>query len=534
MLTRFLFRALRLEVLFWLGVATVMTMLAPAPQSLLAEDWPQWGRDESKNMMSPSAKNLPVTMNAGTKKEGSEDIDLATTENVVWVQKLGSQTYGNPTVAQGKVFVGTNNESPRDPAQTGDRGNVYCFDEKTGDFLWQLVVPKLGAGKVSDWEYIGICSSPTVEGNYVYVVTNRCEVMCLDINGLADGNKGPFKDEAQYYAGKGKPPVKLHDGLADIVWVYDMRDELGVFPHNTTSNSILIVGDKLFVATSNGMDWSHTNIPNPNSPALICLDKKTGDLLGEEGSGVSTRVLHASWSSPAFGKIDGTPQIIWGGGDGWAYGYGLEAKPDDEGFDILPELWRFDCNPPEYWKDENGEPIRYATAPGPSECISTAVVYDNKAYIAIGQDPEHGDGVGAISCIDPSKRGDITKSGKVWQYKGIGRTISTPSIADGLVFIAEYAGKIHCLDAATGKPYGVYDTKSRIWGSTLVADGKVFIGDEDGELIILSADKELKELGKINLGAPVYSSPIVANDVLYVATQTHLYAIAKSPKTAAK
>ncbi|MEM1059416.1 MAG: PQQ-binding-like beta-propeller repeat protein [Verrucomicrobiota bacterium] len=510
----FLFSAL---VALTLGVAT-----APAA------DWPEWGYDSSKNMVQPNAKDLPVTLKPGTAKPGTEEIDLATTENVVWVAKLGSQSYGNPTVAQGKVFVGTNNESPRDPEITGDRGNIYCFDEKTGEFLWQLVVPKLGAGKVSDWEYIGICSSPTVDGDRVYIVTNRCEIMCLDINGLADGNQGPFMDEATYYADRGQPPVKLHDKLADIIWVYDMRNELGVFPHNTTSNSILIVGDKLFTATSNGMDWSHTNIPNPSAPALVCLDKNTGKLLGEDGSGVSARVLHANWSSPAYGEIDGVGQVIWGGGDGWAYGFGLDAKKDDEGFDILPELWRFDANPASYWKDADGNPIRYATALGPSEIISTAVVYDGKAYFAIGQDPEHGDGVGAITCVDPSKRGDITKSGKVWQYTGIGRTISTPSIADGLVFIAEYAGKVHALDAQTGEAYGVYDTKSRIWGSTLVADGKVYIGDEDGELIVLSADKELKELGKVNMGAPVYSSPVATDDTVFVATQTHLYAISKT------
>jgi len=520
------------QTLFCSTVAAGAALLGQPTQ---AADWPEWGRDASKNMVAPDVKNLPVTLKAGQTKEGSEEIDMATTENVLWVAKLGSQSYGNPTVAKGKVFVGTNNESPRDPAIKGDRGNVYCFDEKTGEFLWQLIVPKLGAGKVSDWEYIGICSSPTIDGDYAYVVTNRCEIVCLDINGLADGNQGPFTDEAKYYAEKGAEPVKLHDKLADIVWVYDLRDELGVFPHNIASNSVVIVGDKLFAATSNGMDWSHTNIPNPSAPALICLDKKTGKLLGEEGSGVSARILHANWSSPAYGKIGDTPQIIWGGGDGWAYGFGLDPKKDKDGFDILPELWRFDCNPPEYRNDKDGKPIRYATAPGPSEVISTAVIYDNKAYFAIGQDPEHGDGLGAITCIDPTKRGDITKEGKVWQSKEIGRTISTPSIHNDLVFIAEYAGKIHCFDAQKGTYYGAYDTKSRIWGSTLVADGKLYLGDEDGELVILTADKEMKELGKINMGAPVYSSPVAANDALFVVTQTHLYAIGKKAgKTAAK
>src|SRR5438093_254922 len=170
-----------------------------------AGDWPMWGRNGSRNMVSDE-KGLPVSFDAGQSRSGSEEIDMATTKNVRWVAKLGSQTYGNPTVAGGKVFVGTNNEAPRNPKLTGDRGILMCLDEKTGKFLWQLAVPKLGTGKISDWEFLGLCSSPAVEGDRVYIVTNRCEVVRLDVNGMANGNDGPFKEEAQYLAGPGKPP----------------------------------------------------------------------------------------------------------------------------------------------------------------------------------------------------------------------------------------------------------------------------------------------------------------------------------------
>src|SRR6185503_8840812 len=128
----------------------------------------------------------------------SGDVDLKGSKNLKWVTKLGSQSYGNTTIAGGKVFVGTNNDSPRDPQHQSDRSVLMVFDEKTGEFLWQLVVPKLLAGKVNDWENLGLLSAPTVEGDKVYIVTSRCEVMCLDVNGMANGNEGPFKDEAKY------------------------------------------------------------------------------------------------------------------------------------------------------------------------------------------------------------------------------------------------------------------------------------------------------------------------------------------------
>lgn len=194
-----------------------------------------WGRTPDRNMYAPG-QGLPDRFDPGKFKAGTEEVDLATTRNVKWVAKLGSQSYGNATITQGKVFVGTNNDSPRDLQHQGDRSVLYCFNETTGALDWQLVVPKLKSGKVNDWENLGLLSSPKVEGKYVYLVTSRCEVMCVDLNGLADGNDGPFTDEAAYMVkDTGKPPATLGPKDADIIWVYDMMDELGVFPHNASS-----------------------------------------------------------------------------------------------------------------------------------------------------------------------------------------------------------------------------------------------------------------------------------------------------------
>jgi len=484
-----------------------------------ASDWPVWGGNGSRNMISHE-KEIMMDFNPG-EMDDNEKVDLSTTQNVKWVAKLGSQAYGNVTIGNGCVFVGTNNESPRDPKKKGDRGVVLCLDEKTGELKWQLVIPKLGAGKVSDWEYIGVCSSPAIDGDKVYVVTNRCEVVCLDIHGLTNGNDGPYKQEAEYVKPKGMQDPLDEKMDADILWMYDMRDELGVFPHNVTSSSALIVGNRVYVATSNGVDWSHTNIPSPLSPSWIALDKNTGELLGEDGSGASENALHAAWSSLTYGKVEGEEILVWGGTDGFCYGYPTETKADEDGYELFIPKWKVDCNEPHYRIDKSGKKVPYATPPGPSELIGTPVLYDEKIYVAIGQDPEHGDGVGRLSCID-------LKSGNVlWKYTEAGRTISTVSVMDDLVYLAEYAGIIHCLDAQTGKVYWTYDSFSRIWGSTLVAAGKLLLGNEDGDLLILDHGKKEPEVKTVNMGAPVYSSPVVANGTLYVATQTHLYAIGK-------
>jgi outer membrane protein assembly factor BamB len=488
-----------------------------------ASDWPQWGRDGSRNMVAPPHKtrDVPASFEPGKMLDGEETVQMPSgskaAKSLRWVVKLGSQSYGNPTVANGRVFVGTNNASPRDPKYKGDYSMVMAFSDHTGDFLWQLAVPKLGAGKVSDWEYLGICSSPAVQGDVVYVVSSRGEVLALDVHGQANGNQG-FADEAQYVAGPGKPPIAQgpHDG--DILWKYDMRQDLGVFPHNVTSSSVLIMGSRLVVATSNGVDWSHKNVPAPFSPSLVVLNRKTGALVAEEASGISERLLHAGWSSPATAKIKGKPAILYGAGDGLIYAFSGKPSVDSEGLKVIRELWRVDANPKHY-RTRDGAPRPYGRRDGPSEIIASPVVHKGHVCAVIGQDPEHGTGAGAVTCVR-------LKDGAIrWQNTSVGRSISTLAISDGVVFAADLMGFLYAIDFASGADLWKHDTGARLWSSPVVADGKVIIGNEDGTLVSLKAGREKKVLGEVTLHAPIYGSVIVAGDTLYVPTQSHLYAV---------
>jgi outer membrane protein assembly factor BamB len=146
--------------------------------------------------------------------------------------------------------------------------------------------------------------------------------------------------------------------------------------------------------------------------------------------------------------------------------------------------------------------------------------------MSVGKDPDSGQGVGHAYCIDPARRGDITESGKVWQYDKISRSISTVAIADGLIFLSDYKGLLHCLDVSTGKPYWTFDMLAPVWGSPLVADGKVYVGDQDGDVAVLKADMEMKKISEIDMGNSVFSTPVPANGVLYIMTASELYAIA--------
>ncbi|MBX5495194.1 MAG: PQQ-binding-like beta-propeller repeat protein [Bryobacteraceae bacterium] len=460
------------------AIALSTTILASDPGT---GDWPMWGGSPDRNMVS-DGKGAPT------------EWDIAKKTNIKWVAALGSQTYGNPVVSGGKVFVGTNNEGLRDPRQPGDRGVLMAFRESDGEFLWQQTSEKLASGRVNDWPYQGVASSPLVDGDRLYYVTNRGVVMCLDTEGFMDNeNDGPFKDE------KFTGPKD-----ADIIWQFDMMEELGVFQHNLANSSPVMWGDLIFLSTSNGQDESHVNIPSPKAPSIIALNKKTGKLVWEDNS-VEDRILHGQWSSPAVGKIGDVVQVVSGQGDGWVRGYeALTGK----------KLWEFDTNP----KDSVWPKTR-------NEVIATPVIYDNKVYIANGQDPEHGEGVGHLYCIDATKRGDITETGRVWHYGDIRRSISTASVKDGIVYYPDFSGFLHALDAKTGKVYWKHDMLAAVWASTLVVDGKVYLGDEDGDVVILEAGPKLKVIGEFNMGSSVYCTPVFANGTLYIANRNQLYAI---------
>jgi outer membrane protein assembly factor BamB len=504
-------------------------------------DWPLFGGSLSRNLVNLTDKDVLTTWDV---RKGME-------KNVKWNAPLGSKAYGGPIVAGGKVFIGTNNNSPRDPSIKGDKGVLMCFRESDGEFLWQAVHDKLEAGRVNDWPEEGICSSPIVEGNRLWYVSNRCEVICADVEGLANGNQG-VQDE-KYKGAKD----------ADVLWRLDMIGQLNVFPHNLAVCSPLIVGDVLFVVTANGVDEGHINIPSPAAPSFLALDKNSGKVLWSDNSPSKQLVeaqkgsnevdikklvnegrllMHGQWSNPVYAEPNGKPMIIFPGGDGWIYSFHPKSGE---------LIWKFDCNPKKSVYVLGGEGTR-------NDFVSTPVVWENKLYIGVGQDPEHKKGVGHLWCIDIAKepkntdkdlspvkdnfdpKAEVNKdSGLVWHFGGeaaadadrawiFGRTLSTCSVHDGLCYEAEYDGVVHCLDARTGKQYWEHEMRADTWSSPYWVDGKIFQGNENGRVFIFQHGKTKKIVGQVQMPGKVRATPVVANGVMYIITENpcKLWAIA--------
>ena len=390
------------------------------------------------------------------------------------------------------------------------------------------------------------------------------------LTAMVDGKQRAFQIRREGPNLAGYKQITVDDKYeADEIWTFDMMGELGVSQHNMCSCSVTALGDILFVNTSNGVDESHINIPNTKAPSFIAMDKNTGEVHWTDAS-PQDRILHGQWSSPTVGMLGGVPQAIFAGGDGWVYSF--KADQGQNGKPTL--LWKFDANPKDSEWILGGRGTR-------NNIIATPVIYKDLVYVAVGQDPEHGEGIGHLWCLDPTKRGDVSpqlvvdvnnrdkviterskdskpirivalseEDGEVaidnknsavkWHYdqfdqngdgefdfeESMHRSCGTVAIKDDILYIADFSGLFHCLDAMTGKVHWTYDMLAAAWGSPLIVDGKVYIGDEDGEVSVFNLSSEPHEpIAEINMLNSVYSTPIVSHNVLYISNRTHLFAI---------
>jgi outer membrane protein assembly factor BamB len=348
--------------------------------------------------------------------------------------------------------------------------------------------------------------------------------MCLDIDGQADGNDGPFVDEAALMADKDEAALAVTSRDADIVWLFDLRKDAGVHQHDSAHSSILIHDRFLYLNTSNGVDSTHRKIAAPDAPAFVVFDKETGRLVARETEGISPRTFHCNWSSPLLGEIGGAARVFYAGGDGIVYGFApLTAVPPAGQIDALKTVWRFDYDPTA--PKENIHEYVSNRRESPSNVKGIPVFYKNRLYVASGGDIWWGKREARLTCCDATGTGDVTATATRWTYPLKEHVCATPSIYHGLVFIGDLGRVLHCVDAETGAVCWTHEMRGEIWASTLCADNKVYVGTRRGEFYVFAAEREKKLLHTVLLDSAVCGSPTAANGTLYVTTFSYLYAI---------
>jgi outer membrane protein assembly factor BamB len=484
-----------------LGLAAQAAAQQAGDRPKSAGSWPLFGGTPTRNMVNLIDRNVPVKWNVEAGKE----------ENIKWKANLGSKSYSGPVVAGGRIFIGTNNPKARD--ENKDHQSVLmCLREADGKPLWEIRHPA-PEGEIYDHVHnMGLLSTPVVDGDRVFYVLPQCVVIC------AGGEDGK------------------------ILWKYDMGKELKVVPYHCGNCSPLVAGNLLFLVTGNGVDEQTEKVRDKSVPSFIAIHKDTGKLAWQN-SLPGDRVIDGQWSNPAYAVIQGKPQVIFPGGDAVLYSFEPETGK---------LIWKCACqpkNPPKKAKPNDGRPC----------IIATPVIHDSKVYVGLGVYPgghpkppryshflcidatRTGD-VSPLTSLDPKEEGDKNFA-ILWSYGGpvdpadkgekdrsvhFGSSISTCAIHNGLIYLAEEAGYIHCLDAATGKKYWMHDLGATVWGSPYYVDGKVYLCTEEGNVVIFQAGKQYKEIAMIDMGEQAFhGTPVVVNGVLYIATRNRLFAIAE-------
>ncbi len=463
----------------------------PTHQPPPSRDWPMFGGTPARNMVNLHEKNLPATWSFAKGQQ----------KNVRWSVNVGTRSYGGPIVAGGRVFVANSQPNAR---KDDHQAVISAFRESDGNLVWQNKHDHPTAKR--GWLVHSVPSTPAVDGDVLYYLTPYSQVVCAE---CATGR---------------------------IRWQFDMGEELKVFSADASCETPplaapLVVGDLVFVTTGNGQAWGEDKRPPPTAPSFIALHKKTGKLAWQSNlPGANTIV--GEWASPAFAKVRGIPQVIFAGGDGVIYSF-------------VPQtgelIWKCNCLPK---PAANGKTQNFF--------VSAPVIVGDRLYAAMGAPGTvNPDFEAYFFCLDLAKKGDVSlksydakdpenkdsaliwafggqiesppKKSRRWKFNG---SMNSAAVHEGLVYVPEQSGYLHCLDADTGQRHWMHDLKDSISSSPLWADGRVFVAS-DYEIRIFAHGRTEKLLATIELDEDYgLTTPVAANGVLYVATRSKLYAIA--------
>jgi outer membrane protein assembly factor BamB len=384
--------------------------------------------------------------------------------------RVENDQLGSFTVAGDKVLVGGRLDK-------GNQGVLMCLSAETGQTRWRITHDKLPLRRN---DMVGcITSTPFVDGDRVYYVSNRGELCCV---GLSDGHS---------------------------VWSIDMPKDLGIFKRDPgdiaqQAPSPIVVDDMVYCVTGHGPDYDFAAEKNivtrPDAPSFIAVDKRTGKLIWSSNA-PGKNIAVGQWSTPTWFSLDGASQVLFPGGDGLLYSF--EPKTGKL-------LWKLDCSDPR--PEEN--PREFITAP--------PLVNGDMAIVSPGYNIDMSGGSHRLVGIDLRTHA-IRWTFTVPRFK-FGGTFGPMAAANGIVYTAG-GDVVVALDIKTGKPVWVTDLEASVWCGLSLVDGKLFTHDEDGNLTILSASDGKKLQRCELLGACRQATSVVRNGKVFALTRQFMLAL---------
>ncbi|MDO8543586.1 MAG: PQQ-binding-like beta-propeller repeat protein [Opitutaceae bacterium] len=451
------------------SVAFVVLLAATATPAALAANWPSW-RGPNGDGTTTTAKDLPVTW--------------STTQNIKWKQELPAWSGSSPMVWGERIFLNSPSKEqvqaaapapapapgarkrpgPRGPAVSGPGGQeilLLCLSRETGKELWRR---QYDQGNQIQMKHNTSSPTPVSDGTNVWVVSGNGVIACFD------------------FAGNEK-------------WKFDLVKKFGKIGTNFGyGSSPLLLDGKLIVQVLHGMKTDEPSY-------IFALDAAKGGLRWRvERPTDAERETPDAYTTPSVLLTGGQKQVVISGG-GYVTGHDPQTGA---------ELWRGGgLNP----RNE-----------GNYRVISSAVVHDGMVYVPSRQAP--------LLAFKAGGKGDVTQSHLAWSWTARGGPDVPTPMSDGKYFyMVEDSGSITCLDAKTGKLiYGPQDTGiGRTSSSPILADGKIHVTSETAETAVIQAGPEFKLLAKNSLdGTYTLCTPAFADREIFLRTGTHLYCISNS------
>ena len=171
----------------------------------------------------------------------------------------------------------------------------------------------------------------------------------------------------------------------------------------------------------------------------------------------------------------------------------------------------------------------WTLGPNSEITIGTPVAGNGLVYVTGGYPP-----VRPIYAINPAAEGDISlQKGQesnqsiAWSNMTEGTYIPTPLLYDGYLFTLNINGVLTAYDPQTGKRAfrGRVGTGGAFSASPVGADGRLYIASEDGEVYVISATPDMKQLAKNDMKEVIMATPAISDGLIVLRTMGHLYGV---------
>jgi outer membrane protein assembly factor BamB len=290
-----------------------------------------------------------------------------------------------------------------------------------------------------------------------------------------------------------------------VLWDRSLPDEYGaVTTHGGRTTSPIVEGDKV-ILNALILAWGDLN---RTGNRYFAFDKKTGQTVWI--SSPQARHYDTNYSTPIAATIDGTRAMIVGGTDG-VY-HALKVNTGEK-------MWSIEVSK--------------------RAILNSALFKDNVAYITHGEENMDTTEMGMIAAVDATKSGTLAKDSFKWVTHGFLPSFASPVMDGDRLYTVDNSAIVGAFDLKTGARLWEKSLGTLQKGSPVLADGKLYVGTENGKFYILrpsaTAVEVLDEdvLGTAQTPEPIIASPIVADGRVYVTSMDATYAIGKRVARAA-